>query len=131
VVFVVVKGVPGYDDLIPLIQEKNKPAPKLWKLVGGTKEPGENLEDTAHREVGEELGISVLLSEDDLVYEAELTGKHGRYDFVIMKGQYFAGEIKLGSEIENIGFFNAQQIREMIKNRQIVKNHADALRACL
>ena len=67
VVFVVVKGVPGYEGYIPLIQEKNKPEPRLWKLIGGTRENFESLENTASREVKEEIGIDIVV--DDIIYE--------------------------------------------------------------
>ena len=132
VVFAIVKGIPGHDGCIAMIQEKNKPEPKLWKLVGGTRENGESLEDTAHREVGEELGIAIhSVMEHDIVYEAELKGKYGVHDFILVEGHYCAGEVVLGNEVERVGFFTPVQIKEMIKNRQVVKNHAEALRACL
>jgi len=127
-----IEGIPGHNGCIPLIQEKNKPAPKLWKLVGGTKEIGESLEVTARREVREEIGIVIRsVSEDSIIYEKEMNNGFGPYDFLLAEGRYLGGEIKLGDEVERVDFFTPAQIKEMIKNRQIVKNHADALRACL
>jgi len=132
VVFVIVKGVLGYENCIVMIQEKNKPEPKLWKLVGGTRENGESLSDTASREVLEEIGVTLRdVSDNDVVYQAEIKGKHSPYDFILFEGRYLMGQITKGEEVEEIGFFSPAQIKEMIKNRQIVKNHADALRACL
>jgi len=132
VVFVVVKGMPGHEEDIAMVQEKNKPTPKLWKLAGGTKENGEFLEATAYREIHEELGIVLkALSEDDIIYRAELNGKYGSYDFVLFEGRYYSGAIQIGSEIERIEFFTKNQIAEMIKNKQIVKNHALALKSYL
>lgn len=132
VVFVVVEGIPNHEGKILMIQEKNKPAPRLWKLVGGTMENGETLRDTACREVFEETGILIhLVSDDDIFYEAELKGSSGCYNFVVLKGRYYSGEVRSGKEIETISFFTPSQIKEMIKNRQIVKNHAEALKCFL
>lgn len=132
VVFMVIRGVPGHDGCIAMIQEKNKPSPKLWKLVGGTRENGESLGVTAHREVLEEIGVEIhLISDDDVIYETKISGKFGSHDFILAEGRYLAGQIAKGDEVEEIGFFTPAQIKEMIKNRQVVKNHADALRVCL
>ncbi|MFA4890664.1 MAG: NUDIX domain-containing protein [Candidatus Paceibacterota bacterium] len=127
-----VKGILNHDNCIAMIQEKNKPEPRLWKLVGGTAEDGESVITTAAREVKEEIGITLYpLSENNIVYEAELKGKHGVHDFILVEGRYLAGEIKLGDEVERVAFFTPAQIREMIKRKQVIKSHADALRAYL
>lgn len=132
VIFAMVKGILNHDNCIAMIQEKNKPEPRLWKLVGGTAEDGESVITTAAREVKEEIGITLYpLSENNIVYEAELKGKHGVHDFILVEGRYLAGEIKLGDEVERVAFFTPAQIREMIKRKQVIKSHADALRAYL
>ena len=43
-----------------LIQRAFEPYASLWTLPGGRREPGEAIEATAIREIGEELGLAIF-----------------------------------------------------------------------
>lgn len=47
------------DGRVLLIQRAFEPLKGLWTLPGGRREPGEAIEATAIREIGEELGLRV------------------------------------------------------------------------
>ena len=49
----------GSDPLVLVIQEKHGPARGIWKLPGGSVDPGEDWQDAALREVREETGVSL------------------------------------------------------------------------
>ena len=60
---------------IPLIRDPRKPAPVFWKLPGGRSEGDETAEQSAIRELSEEVGV--FISVDDLtVVHSENKGSH-------------------------------------------------------
>ncbi len=47
------------DGAVLVVRRAREPMAGLWTLPGGRREPGEGIEETARREVAEELGIEV------------------------------------------------------------------------
>jgi 8-oxo-dGTP pyrophosphatase MutT (NUDIX family) len=62
-----------------------RPQTNLWALPKGTPEPGESVEETACREVGEETGLDVSILEPvtDITYSFPRPRGGGRVDKVV------------------------------------------------
>ena len=119
-VFVLVTGMQG----IPLVIEKGNFSKKMWKLPGGRPAPEDDMDRniTAMREVNDEIGIIVEYPEKEV-----LKTPKKKHDFIALKANYFSGEIAAKAEIERVELFNFAQIRQMIQEKQILPDHAEAL----
>ena len=119
-VFVLVTGMQG----IPLVIEKGNFSKKMWKLPGGRPSPEDDMDRniTAMREVNDEIGIVVEYPEKEV-----LNIPKKKHDFIVLKAKYFSGEIAAKAEIERVELFNFAQIRQMIEEKQILPDHAEAL----
>ena len=119
-VFVLVTGMQG----IPLVIEKGNFSKKMWKLPGGRPSPEDDMDKdvTAMREVDDEIGIVVEYPEKEVFRKNK-----SRHDFIVLKARYFTGKIIAKAEIERVELFNFAQIRQMIEEKQILPDHAEAL----
>ena len=119
-VFVLVTGMQG----IPLVIEKGNFSKKMWKLPGGRPAPEDNMDKniTAMREVNDEIGIVVEYPEKEV-----FRIKKQKHDFIVLEAKYFSGDFIAKAEIERVELFNFAQIRQMIKEKQILPDHAEAL----
>ena len=120
-IFVVGTGMQGG---IPLVVEKGNFSKKMWKLPGGRPSPEDDMDKdvTAMREVDDEIGIVVEYPEKEV-----LNIPKKKHDFIVLKAKYFSGEIAAKAEIERVELFNFAQIRQMIEEKQILPDHAEAL----
>ena len=119
-VFVLVTGMQG----IPLVIEKGNFSKKMWKLPGGRPAPEDDMDRniTAMREVNDEIGIVVEYPEKEV-----LRIPKSKHDFIVLEAKYFSGEIAAKAEIERVELFDFAQIRQMIQEKQILPDHAEAL----
>ena len=125
-VFGIIEGLP--DGKIPLIHDKDKPAPAMWKLPGGRTENGECPEFALIRELDEEIKINVLPPKDeDVIFEKDLES----HIFRVYKARYYNGKIAVGDEVKWLKLFSVTEIKEMIYSDQILPKHAQALNAYL
>lgn len=93
-----------------------------WDLPKGGAEKGEEIENTALREVEEETGVSNLVITDKLQKTYHIFKRNGRYKLKIT--QWFEmrtdfdgipkGQLEEG--IEKVEWLNPEQIREALKN---------------
>ena len=105
---IVIKRIKGY----------NKNKEEYYTIPGGGKEEGENIEEATLREIKEELGIDIELTNQ--CYELDIKGRK-QYFFV---AKYIAGEIGTGtgeemanSNYEKYGTYIPQIIpKDEIKN---------------
>ena len=120
VVFVLVTGMQG----IPLVIEKGNFSKKMWKLPGGRPSPEDDMDKniTAMREVDDEIGVVVEYPEKEFFRISK-----PRHDFIALKAKYFSGEITAEAEIERVELFDFAQIKQMIQEKQILPDHAEAL----
>jgi len=110
---------------ILLIQDKNKPAPSMWKLPGGKSEKGESSIIALIRELEEELKINILpLNDKDVVFEKNLDS----HIFMVYKVNYIS-KAEVGEEIEKLKLFSVAEIKGMIAHNEILPRHAQALNA--
>lgn len=122
-VFGIIEGL--LNGKILLIQDKNKPAPAMWKLPGGKSEKGELPEYALVRELNEELKINIEIPvEKDMVFERD----YGNHIFRIYRVNSDDKAV-VGEEIEKLKMFSAAEIRGMINNGNILPKHAQALAA--
>ncbi len=127
VVFLIIEKVDGQKG-IPLLQEKNRPEPRMWKLPGGTVEQGEYPELTAYRESQEETGLLIKrLCNEDIIFDEQKKGRFGPYRFVVYRAEYMRGITLLGDEVEKMGFFSPKEVRALLEQGEIVPTHAPAL----
>ena len=119
-VFVLVTGMQG----IPLVIEKGNFSKKMWKLPGGRPAPEDDMDRniTAMREVNDEIGIVVEYPEKEV-----FRIKKQKHDFIVLEAKYFSGDFIAKAEIERVELFDFAQIRQMIKEKQILPDHAEAL----
>jgi ADP-ribose pyrophosphatase YjhB (NUDIX family) len=59
---------------IPLIRDPKKPAPIFWKLPGGRSEGMETAEQSAIRELAEEVGIALSVNDLTVVHVENKVG---------------------------------------------------------
>lgn len=125
-VFGIIEGIPGYEEKIPMIQEKGywKDEDRKWKFHGGKGEFGENPDFTLIRELQEEIKINIFFPPTE-VFRKEMPG----HTFIGMRGKYYSGDIILGEEVERINFFTRQEAEDLIRLGKILPNHAEILKA--
>ncbi|HVW93411.1 MAG TPA: NUDIX domain-containing protein [Devosia sp.] len=82
------------DGRVLLIRRALEPLRGLWTLPGGRREPGESIEETAIREVREELGLDVA----DLVPVLAMPVA-GRFRLQVFAAATFGGAITPSPEI--------------------------------
>lgn len=119
---------------IPLIRDPKKPVPRYWKLPGGRSEGNESPEETAVREIFQEVGLKIDI--DDLILlEQEERSSHllsiFRVDLNNLKGLKKVGdeqqEIKVFKDMKEIGmmedmFPNHKRIVQMEFVKGMKKN---------
>lgn len=77
---------------------------------------------TAIREVDDEIGIVVEYPEKEV-----LRIPKKKHDFIVLEARYFSGELKAKAEIERVEQFSFVQLSRMIKDKEILPDHAEAL----
>jgi len=104
--------------------EKGNFSKKMWKLPGGRPAPEDDMDRniTAMREVNDEIGIVVEYPEKEV-----FRIKKQKHDFIVLEAKYFSGDFIAKAEIERVELFDFAQIRQMIQEKQILPDHAEAL----
>lgn len=132
VVFVIIEKVFGHEGKILLLQEKDRPEPRMWKLPGGGIDEGEWSEVTAYREVHEETGLLIkTLCDDNKIFDEVIKGRFGSYRFIVYRGEYMCGTTLVGDEVERIGFFSREEVEILIEKKKIVSTHIIPLKKYL
>ena len=73
-------------------------------------------------EVNDEIGIVIKYPENE-VFRIPKT----RHDFIVLKAEYYSGELLAKNEIERVESFIPDEIRQMIEENKILPDHAKAL----
>lgn len=100
---------------IIFIQDPKKPEPLFWKLPGGGQEARETPEETAVREIFEELGLRIDPQRLVLVRKQLRRDDHFYYVFRIVHKDLRELRAK-GDEGERIAFFSKGKVR---RNREL------------
>lgn len=93
-----------------LVRRAEEPAYGTWSFPGGGVEPGESLEETAIREVKEEVGLDI---EIERVFEVVVyPSSRGLDPFLVV--DYLAkaprGKVKINSESSDWGWFRPEEV---------------------
>lgn len=96
---------------VPLIRDPKKPVPVFWKLPGGRSNAPETAEQTAVREIKEEIGITIKEKELGIIHEED----RGNHVLIIFRINLSALPQlkKRGDEGEEIKIFSPQEILSM------------------
>lgn len=97
---------------IPLIRDPKKPPPIFWKLPGGkSAKAKESAEDSAIREINEELGL--ILKKEDL--EAVYREERENHEFIMFQASipYSKNLKEKGDEGEEIKLFAFEDLKTL------------------
>ncbi len=97
---------------ILLVRRKFEPFAGLWTMPAGFIEYGEEVAETAVRELEEETG---LIIEIDRIHAAESCRDDPRGDTVLVlyEGHVKGGELEAGDDAEEAGFFSLDALPEI------------------
>lgn len=84
------------DGKVLLIKRAYAPYQHLWTLPGGRMDPGETIEQTAIREVSEEVGL--IVRNPKLVMVQSL-GRDEQYRLAVFVTRDFSGQIRPSDEV--------------------------------
>jgi 8-oxo-dGTP diphosphatase len=99
-------------DRILLGRRNKEPNRGLWVLPGGGVEFGESYTKTLQRELLEEAGIEVDVQDVFNVYE--LINPPGEHRVIIyVNGSYRSGEPTASSDLSDVRFFRADELKTM------------------
>ena len=102
---------------VVLIKRGNEPKKGLWAIPGGTVELGEQVSETAIREVKEECDINIelrdLLGVVDLILKDN--GGKVQYHYVLIDylAQYSDGKLKPQSDVSEAGWFYQNELEKL------------------
>lgn len=96
---------------IPLVRDPKKPKPYYWKLPGGRSEIQETAQQTALREVKEEIGLCFKPEDIELVYEEERES----HTFCLFEANPSSidGLKKIGNDEEEVKLFLPEEIKNL------------------
>jgi len=95
-----------------LVRRKFEPFKGLWTMPAGFIEYGEEVEETAVRELEEETGLVI---EIDRTYAVESCrdDPRGNTVLVLFEGHVKGGKLEAGDDAEEVGFFSLDSLPEI------------------
>ena len=122
--FVIIDVGGETDTRIVLVTDKENSG--VLKLPGGTQDDGGTQEETAMREIGEELGV-ILQPEDLILLREHARETHRLVFFRARSGSVTESEIRPGEEIGEVRISPPDKVVHLIETRMLLPRHADAL----
>jgi len=97
---------------ILLVRRKFEPFAGLWTMPAGFIEYGEDVAETAVRELEEETGLIIEIDETHAV-ESCRDDPRGDTVLVMYEGHVKGGELEAGDDAEKVGFFSLDALPEI------------------
>ncbi|AXI27667.1 ADP-ribose pyrophosphatase [Priestia megaterium] len=94
-----------------------------WEFPGGFVEAGESIKDAGIREVKEESGIVIEVT-NFLGVEQDVKRST---TVILLKGKAISGEISVSNETQDVGYFTLEEAKNIIK----LDNFKDRIARCL
>ena len=114
------------NELLLTRRSKNKIAGGLWECTAGSVLAGENSRDAIIREVKEEIGINVNISEDPITYYSE---EETLFDFWIIKIDNKIKDLVLQTEeVDEAKYVTLKDINEIINNGTATKSLSELIK---
>ncbi|MBC8180082.1 NUDIX hydrolase [candidate division KSB1 bacterium] len=102
---------------VVLVKRGNEPKKGLWAIPGGNVELGEQVSETAIREVKEECNIDIELKDLLGVVDLILKDKDGKvqYHYILIDylAQYRSGLLKPGSDVLEAEWYFQHQLEKL------------------
>jgi len=108
---------------MPLVLDPKKPH-AWWKIAGGNSEEGEIAEETAVREINEELGLILKREDLKLAFEEQRPGHI--FKLFTASVESLDGLKSIGNEMEKVKVFDLAEIKNM---PDFMPNHRRILKA--
>lgn len=122
--------MPKHHDYKEFCVVRDQPKPgynSLQKFPGGGVEEGETIEEAAGKEVAEETSQRIVNPSLRVLEVHKRSPDHAHHDIFFVSGPpLFAASLRAGSEIEEIWWKTADEIRKDIADGKFYPNHAAA-----
>jgi 8-oxo-dGTP diphosphatase len=92
-------------------RKKNKSFPNFWGIPTGKVKSGEKLEDAIKREVKEETNLTIEVLEPYHLTQEFHDDHH--HIVIAFKGKFIAGNLKAGSDAEEVRWFLKDEISKL------------------
>ncbi len=108
-----------------LIQKRSKRKNGLYATTGGHPKSGENSIQGIITEVEEEIGLKLNEKDLQLYYSGRSDNERVFFDdYYIKMDVKDINELALeADEVESVGWFTIDEIKDMMKNKKFFKNH--------
>jgi ADP-ribose pyrophosphatase YjhB (NUDIX family) len=112
-------------DRVLLVQRGNPPGRYAWSLPGGVVELGERLIDAARREINEETGLDVEVSDCLGVVDSITRDEDGRIQFHYILVDFLAEpisrEIRASSDVLDVRWVGSDELGAMNLSRGVLR----------
>ncbi len=108
-----------------LIRRGTEPNIGMWTIPGGRQEPGETLEETAHREIEEETGVTIekpqLVDVVDLIRRNDDDSLLRHYTLVDYAARYKDGAPRSGGDADDVAWVPLNQVENRISWSETIR----------
>jgi len=112
-------------DEVLLICRGTEPNRGLWTIPGGRQEPGETVIETAHREIGEETGVTIgppkLVDVVDLVRHNEDGSLLRHYTLIDYTAGYISGEPRPGGDADSVEWVSLDVVEDRVSWSETIR----------
>lgn len=109
-----------------LIQKRSKIKDGKYASTGGHPKSGETSIQGIITEIREELGLTILPNELELIFSGREDSKHVFFDIYYIKKDFDISELVLQTEeVESVEWLYLKEIIQLINNGLFLENHAE------